>query len=96
MIQDNGFETLLFGQYLVRDIAACQRNSLADPDWSEDEVLASPTWVTLLKGYGLTKFDDRSDRTFPQSRTPDQRESRSGSLRQQLDDSWSPPEPPWI
>ena len=91
-IQDDGIKTLPFGHYLVRDIAAF-REVLADPDWGEEEILPSPTWDTLLREYGQTNFDDWSDRTLPQPRTPDRRESCSGSLSQQFNDSWSPADP---
>ena len=73
---------------MVRDIAVF-RDVPADLD---EEVLASPTWDALLREYGPTIFDDRSDRTLPQPRTPDLRESRIGSFSQHLNDSWSPPD----
>ena len=92
-IQENGINTLPFGHYLVRDISTF-REILADPDWGEEEVLSSPGWDTLLREYGPSQFDDRSNRTLPQPMTPvRQRERHYDTLSQILDDSWSPPDP---
>ena len=89
----DGIKIIAFGHYLVRDIAAF-REVLADPDWGEAKVLASPTWDTLLREYGPTNFDDRSGPTGLCHNTELMtEESRIGSLSQQLNDSWSPPHP---
>ena len=91
-IQDNGIETLPFGHYLIRDIAAF-REILADPDWGEEEIATSPDWDTLLNEYGPSNFDNRSNRTLPEPSTPTYRARQNDTLSQLLNDSWSPPDP---
>ena len=90
LIQENSIQTLLFGRYLIRDIAAF-REILQDPDWGE-EMVGSPEWDTFLRDYGPEHFDDRSNRTLPQQRTPQPRSALNRTLTQ-LNDSWSPPDP---
>ena len=88
-IQENGIQTLPFGHYLIRDIAAF-REILQDPDWGEEEMVGSPEWDTLLRDYGPEHFDDRSNRTLPEQRTPPPRSALNRTLTQ-LNDSWSRP-----
>ena len=55
-------------------------------------MVGSPKWDTLLRDYGPEHFDDRSNRTLPQQRTPPPRSALNRTLTQ-LNDSWSPPDP---
>ena len=91
-ILENGIETLPFGHYLVRDIVAF-RETLADPDWGE-EIVASPDWETLVREYGPSQFDNRSNRTLPRLNTPPPaRDGQNDTLSEILNDSWTPPDP---
>ena len=91
-ILENGIETVPFGHYLVRDRVAF-REILADPDWGE-EIVASPDWETLVREYGPSQFDNKSNRTLPRSNTPPRaRDGHSDTLSEILNDSWTPPDP---
>ena len=91
-ILENGIETLPFGHFLMRDIAAF-REILADPDWGE-EIVASPDWETLVREYGPSQFDNRSNRTLPRPNTPPRpRDGHNDTLSEILNDSWTPPDP---
>ena len=91
-ILENGIGTLPFGHYLVRDIVAF-REILAYPDWGE-EIVASPDWETLVREYGRSQFDNRSNRSLPRSNTPPQaQDGYNDTLSEILNDSWTPPDP---
>ena len=89
-ILENSIETLPFGHYLVRDIVAF-REKLADPVWGE-EIVSSPDWETLVREYGPSQFDNRSNRTLPRPNTPP-RDGHNDNLSGILNDSWTPPDP---
>ena len=87
----NGIGTLPFGHYLVGDIVAF-REILADPDWGE-EIVASPDWETLVREYGPSQFDNRSNRSLPRPNTPPRaRNGHNDTLSEILNDSWTPPD----
>ena len=77
----------------MRDIVAFGEKVL-DPDWGEG-IAASPHWNSLVREYGPSHFDNRSNRTLPRgpSTPPRARNADSDTLIETLNGSWSPPVP---
>ena len=91
-IQEDGIQTLPFGHYLIRDIAAF-RKIFANPKWGEEDASECPEWDTSIREHQPVRLDVCSKRKSSESRGLRRNEVHDEKLAQLLNDAWSPPDP---